>query len=125
MSSSSFNRHFSRLKFYLTTIAILIWLWVSCVLFIRSCGGPFPERTRGPFADEEYYRLGNLPAWESMVEEPYDENRTFSEAFQAGETLPVLPFGTPTPPEEDDEAASLPEVSDAPESATPEAATPE
>ena len=50
-------RHVER--FFLGT-SILLMVFLCCHLFTRSCGGPFPERVRGPFAKQRYTQLGDL-----------------------------------------------------------------
>ena len=51
-------RHIER---FLLGTCIFLMAVLYCHLFFRSCGGPFPERARGPFSKHRYTRLGDLP----------------------------------------------------------------
>ncbi|MFH1738628.1 MAG: hypothetical protein ABIH23_06445 [bacterium] len=51
-------RHVER---FLVGACVFLLMVLYCHLFFRSCGGPFPERVRGPFAKQRYTRLGDLP----------------------------------------------------------------
>jgi len=50
-----------QLERFLVGACAFLMIILYCQLFFRSCGGPFPERLRGPFAKESYTRLGDLP----------------------------------------------------------------
>jgi hypothetical protein len=89
------ERLFSGFKFACVWISGILLVWLFCHLFIRSCGGPFPYRTRGPFAKEEFKQLGDLPQWESILTLPGLEGETTSERLIKGEDIPSLQFGNP------------------------------
>ena len=46
---------------FLVSTCVFLMVVLFCNLFLRGCGGPFPERVRGPFAKDRYTRLGDLP----------------------------------------------------------------
>ena len=86
---------FFYLKYIFAVLSGLFMLWLSCTLFIRSCGGPFPHRTRAPFAKKEYIQLGELPAWEDVLTMS-GLNKTTSEMLMEGEGVPPLKFDVPS-----------------------------
>lgn len=95
------KRYFPYLKYFAGGFALLVWVWVTSSVTIRSCGGPFPDRTRGPFAKSDYTRLGELPEWENMIARTDEEGRNFAERFILGLEIPVLEFGDPPPIDEE------------------------
>ncbi len=86
---------FNGLKYACSWISAILFVWLFCHLFIPSWGGPFPYRTRGPLAKEEYKQLGELDEWESVLDLPALEDKTASEALIQGDEIPPLEFGSP------------------------------
>ncbi|MEW6236645.1 MAG: hypothetical protein AB1656_14770 [Candidatus Omnitrophota bacterium] len=132
IDQSSIKHFFSKITTICNSVSILLSIWLISHLFIRSIGGPFPQRTMGPFPKKEFYQLGILPDWENLlVPRTEGGNKTFSEMLNDGEKLPELPFAYPpeasAPPVEASaptaEASSVPpEVSSAGQNAaSPEA----
>lgn len=93
---SPIKKIFPTIRVFCSFITILIMIWLASHLFIRSCGGPFPQRTRGPLAKQEFYELGILPEWERMLM-PRDAttNKTYTEMMIEGKNLPPLEYDYP------------------------------
>lgn len=90
-----FKHHFSKVKFFCSGLSVLILIWMGCHLFIRSCGGPFPNRTRGPFAEYRYYNLADFPDWENQIKpDPITGKTRVEELIETGK-MPPLKFGKP------------------------------
>jgi len=92
----SIKHFFPKIAKFCNAVTILLSVWLMMHLFIRSIGGPFPQRTMGPFPKKEYYQLGILPDWENLlVSKTPGGNETYSEMLNNGEKLPELQFNYP------------------------------
>ncbi|MBI1389081.1 MAG: hypothetical protein GC154_11600 [bacterium] len=89
------KRYFPWLPYASLTICSLIFVWLCLTLFTRTFGGPFPERTRGPLAKHDYYKLGEFDDWESIIDQPAGDGLQVSEALVESKPIPDLEFGTP------------------------------
>jgi hypothetical protein len=91
-----FKHTFSHLPLLVGGLTGFLLVIIASQLFIRSCGGPFPDRTRGPFARYEHYKLGEMPEWENALKMT-DQGKTTSEILLEGQQakLPRLQFGEP------------------------------
>ncbi len=88
---------FSQLKYLCISVALVILIWMFFHLFFRSIGGPFPYRTRGPFAKKEYYQLSEFPEWENVLKIE-GSNKTTAELLIEGDPnnpVPPVTFGKP------------------------------
>ncbi len=90
---SKIIKHFAKLKFLCSGLSILFLVWFSCHLFIRSCGGPFPDRTRGPLAKYRYYKLAEFPEWENVISADPKTGNTSIEEFMKKNPISPLDFG--------------------------------
>lgn len=91
-NSHTSSQVFFVLKYGCTGLSVVLMIWLFCTLFIRSCGGPFPQRTRGPLANYYYYKLAEFPDWEWVITQPGQELTT-SEMLIQNMTVPSLQFG--------------------------------
>ncbi|MGC9329239.1 MAG: hypothetical protein ACP5I1_16520 [Candidatus Hinthialibacter sp.] len=76
-------------------LSMLLLVWLGCHLFIRSCGGPFPHRTRGPLAPYRYYQLADFPGWENQIMPDPQTGKTRMEILMETGRMPPIQFGTP------------------------------
>lgn len=90
------NEYFPKFTMACGIGAALLLIFIFCHLFFRSFGGPFPERTRGPFARYEHYKLGEMPEWENALKMT-EQGKTTTEIFLEGMSseMPPLQFGQP------------------------------
>lgn len=92
--STTIKTYFGYLRYATTCLSALLATWLFFQIFTESCGGPFPQRTRGPFAKPEYYQLSEMPAWENAIPLPgSDKNR--AEILIEGQPIPPLEFQIP------------------------------
>ena len=89
------KRFFFKIQYFCNGLSILLLVWLGCHLFIRSCGGPFPQRTRGPFAEYRYYQLADFPSWENQIEPDPVTGRTRIEDLMEKGFMPPIQFGDP------------------------------
>jgi len=87
--------HFHKIKYICGGISAILFIWLSCFLFIRSCGGPFPDRTRGPLAKYRYYQLSEFPEWENQIlPDPVTGRNRVEDLIEKGTMNPIR-FGDP------------------------------
>ena len=86
---------FPKFMYFCSGVSVLIMIWMSCHLFVRSCGGPFPNRTRGPFAKYRYYKLAEIPEWENQITPDPTTGKTRIEELIENGLMPPLKFGAP------------------------------
>lgn len=91
------KRLFHYVKFVCGGISTVMILWLCLTLFYPSIGGAFPFRTRAPLAKYDYYKLGDLEDWESVIDDPATDgsDRLITDQFMAGEEIGELNFGDP------------------------------
>lgn len=94
-SRSPIHWAFPKFKFVCSAVSAGLLVWLFCHLFIRSCGGPFPQRTRGPFAKYEYYRLADFPDWENQIKPDPKTGKTRIETLIEQNIMDPVQFGTP------------------------------
>ncbi len=94
-SRSPIHWLFPKFKYVCSAASAVLLIWLFCHLFIRSCGGPFPQRTRGPFAKYEYYRLADFPDWENQIKPDPKTGKTRIEALIEQNIMDPVQFGTP------------------------------
>ncbi len=90
---SKIIKQFAKFKFLCSGLSILLLVWFTCHLFIRSCGGPFPDRTRGPLAKYRYHRLADFPDWENVISADQNTGQTAIEDFMQKKSISPLDFG--------------------------------
>ncbi|MBN2328119.1 MAG: hypothetical protein JXR73_13285 [Candidatus Omnitrophica bacterium] len=100
------SKHFEKIKHICGGLSMLLLLWLGCHLFIRSCGGPFPDRTRGPFAPYRYYQLADFPDWENQIKPDPETGKTRMEILMETGRTPPIHFGTPDVPRETIDSAT-------------------
>jgi hypothetical protein len=90
---SKFIKQFANFKFFCSGLSIILLVWFSCHLFIRSFGGAFPDRTRGPLAPYRYYKLSDFPEWENVINADQTTGQTSIEDFMNKKSISPLDFG--------------------------------
>ncbi len=94
---STIKRYFPTFKYTCSSISVILFIWLFCHLFIRSCGGPFPQRTRGPLARYEHYKLGDFHPWERFIQPDGKTGLTPTELLIQGKDIPPVEFGKVPP----------------------------
>ncbi|MBZ0257705.1 hypothetical protein K8I31_16695 [bacterium] len=100
------KRYFTYIKYVCGGICAVMMTWLFLTLFSPTFGGPFPFRARAPLAKYDYYKLGNLDPWESVIDDhvsgpdgkPDPNAPLVAEQFIAGGTVGVFTFGKPDDP---------------------------
>lgn len=87
------KRYFPKSKFVCGSLSVILFIWLFCQIFIRSFGGPFPQRTRGPLARFDDYKLGNFHPWEILIELDHETGLTPAELLIQGKDIPPAKFG--------------------------------
>lgn len=88
------RQFFPKFRYICTASAVLLLIYLSAIIFFPSVGGPFPFRFRGPFSDNEYYKLGMMPDWENAVKMT-ESGLSTSEILLSGKNnkMPPVRFG--------------------------------
>ena len=94
-NQSPIHRWFPNIKYICCAASGVLLIWLFCHLFIRSCGGPFPQRTRGPFAKYEFYRLADFPDWENQIQPDPRTGKTRIETLIEENFMEPVRFGMP------------------------------
>lgn len=89
------KKYFNNLTYIFFAVSMVLFFYLFLHLHVRGIGGPFPQRTRGPLAKYEYYRLGELPKWESQIDPNPATGRTSIEDLIDKKKVPVIRFGNP------------------------------
>lgn len=89
------KKYFPYVKYICGGVVVAMMVWLYFTLLVPDVGGPFPMRARGPLAKTEYYQLGELDAWESVIDDPAGDgdDRILAEVFLESDELPPLEFG--------------------------------
>ncbi len=112
------KRLFPYIKYVCGGVSALMMIWLCLTLFT---GGPFPFQTRGPLAKYDYYKLGDLEDWESVIDDPSspDSDKLIAEVFMEGGEIKDITFGDPNDPNRvDPDLETIHGVSDDIQSAT-------
>lgn len=91
------NKWFHNIKVVCSIIAILLFIWMNCKVWIPSFGGQFPYRVRGPLAKHEYYQLSEFEDWENFLQIP-GSDKTASELLIEAKPIPILELTRPDEP---------------------------
>ena len=94
MDRSSLSQGFHLIKYVCGFVSAVLLVWLSCHLFIRGIGGPFPQRTRGPFANHKYYQLAEFESWEDFLNVP-GQDKTLAEMLIEDQAIPPLTYSKP------------------------------
>lgn len=115
------KRYFKYIKYICGGVCAVMMAWLFLTLFSPTIGGPFPFRARAPLAKYDYYKLGDLAPWESVIDDPATDgsDRLLAEQFLESDEIGKLTFGQPDDPTNVD-----PDISIAPDNSVAEV-TPE
>lgn len=91
------NHWFENIKIVCSVMGILLFIWISCQVWIPSFGGPFPQRTRGPLAKHEYYQLSEFEDWENFLQVP-GSNKSSGDLLIQRKPLPIIELTKPDEP---------------------------
>lgn len=77
------------------------------VPFLPVISDTFPERVRGPLANPEYYELGELEPWESVLDQTDENGRRLPDILMGPwSELDVPPLEIEEPPQDTEEPAN-------------------
>lgn len=91
------NHWFHNVKYICGGLAILLFVWMNCKVWIPSFGGQFPYRVRGPLANHDYYKLSEFEDWENFLQVP-GSDKLASELLIEAQPIPVLELTRPDAP---------------------------